>query len=296
MSILAIVKELMIDAQAAYLYWSTGHAVEVARLNGQDRRYYHSDEIFNGKQVMGLTLDTENRYVYWIVRSYESGSIVYRAPTSERIPMSHKIIPEKVSSLQHPNMQGPLCYFSEHLLWLQDDRNTVIGDLSGQNTAIINGISLIGLHMVAIMDPALHQYPGNLTSETITVLPNPVKLDSIRVEGTWRNFNVSWDPVTNINYGTVFYEVKFADYINTNSNPEITTETSMTYNNSDRILPYSVLEVTVKAFTYWGTAVHSRTMLRSPQSVPSQPTNVRVFVEFNREPLGEENDVFVTFR
>lgn len=97
MSILAIVKELMIDSMEAYLYWSTGHAVEVARLNGQDRRYYHSDEIFNGKQVMGLTLDTENRYVYWIVRSYESGSIVYRAPTSERIPMSHKIVPEKVS-------------------------------------------------------------------------------------------------------------------------------------------------------------------------------------------------------
>lgn len=96
MSILAIVKELIIDSLEAYLYWSTGHAVEVARLNGQDRRYYHSDEIFNGKQVMGLTLDTENRYVYWIVRSYESGSILYRAPTSERIPMNQKIEPKKV--------------------------------------------------------------------------------------------------------------------------------------------------------------------------------------------------------
>ncbi|XP_006622853.1 proto-oncogene tyrosine-protein kinase ROS isoform X3 [Apis dorsata] len=296
MSILAIVKELMIDSLEAYLYWSTGHAVEVARLNGQDRRYYHSDEIFNGKQVMGLTLDTENRFVYWIVRSYESGSIVYRAPTSERISMSHKIVPEKISALQHPNMQGPLCYFSEHLLWLQDDRNAVIGDLSGQNTAIINGITLSGLHMVAIMDPALHQYPKNFTSETVTVLPNAVNYDSIRVEGTWRNFNISWDPVENINYGTVFYEVKFADYINTNSNPEITTETSMPYNNSEQILPYSVLEVTVKAFTYWETAHHTRKILRSPQSVPSQPTNSRAFIEFHKEPLSENIDIFAIFR
>ncbi|XP_015109279.1 proto-oncogene tyrosine-protein kinase ROS [Diachasma alloeum] len=296
MSILAIVKELIIDSQEAYLYWSTGHAVEVARLNGLDRRYYHSDEIFNGKQVMGLTLDTENRFVYWIVRSYESGSIVYRAPTSERIPMSQKIVPERVSTLQHPNMQGPLCYFSEHLLWLQDDRNAVIGDLTGQNTAVINGISLIGLHMVAVVDPALHQYPENLTSETISVIPNAVGLDSIRVEGSWRNFSVSWAPVTNINYGTVFYEVKFADYINTNSNAEITTETSLPYNNSDQILPYSILEVTVKAFTYWGTAPHSRKMLRSPQSVPSQPTNVRAFVEHYRAPTIEDVDIFVTFR
>ncbi|XP_023290821.1 proto-oncogene tyrosine-protein kinase ROS isoform X2 [Orussus abietinus] len=296
MSILAIVKELMIDSLEAYLYWSTGHAVEVARLNGQDRRYYHSDEIFNGKQVMGLTLDTENRYVYWIVRSYESGSIVYRAPTSERIPMSHKILPEKVSALQHPNMQGPLCYFSEHLLWLQDDQNAVIGDLSGQNTAVINGITLSGLHMVAIMDPALHQYPENLTSETIVVLPEAVNLDSIRVEGTWRNFSVSWDPVKNINYGTVFYEVKFADYINTNSNAEITTETTMPYNNSEQILPYSVLEVTVKAFTYWETSHHTRKILRSPQSVPTQPTNARAFVEFHKEPLSESAEIFIIFR
>ncbi|XP_076178506.1 receptor protein-tyrosine kinase sevenless isoform X1 [Ptiloglossa arizonensis] len=296
MSILAIVKELMIDSLEAYLYWSTGHAVEVARLNGQDRRYYHSDEIFNGKQVMGLTLDTENRYVYWIVRSYESGSIVYRAPTSERIPMSHKIVPEKVSSLQHPNMQGPLCYFSEHLLWLQDDRNAVIGDLSGQNTAIINGITLSSLHMVAVMDPALHQYPKNLTSETVVVLPNAVNYNSIRVEGTWMNFNISWDPVENINYGTVFYEVKFADYINTNSNPEITTETSMPYNNSEQIWPYSALEVTVKAFTYWETAHHTRRTLRSPQSVPTEPTNPRAFIEFHKEPLTENVDIFAIFR
>ncbi|XP_011346152.2 proto-oncogene tyrosine-protein kinase ROS isoform X2 [Ooceraea biroi] len=296
MSILAIVKELMIDSLEAYLYWSTGHAVEVARLNGQDRRYYHSDEIFNGKQVMGLTLDTENRYVYWIVRSYESGSIVYRAPTSEKIPMNHKIVPEKVSALQHPNMQGPLCYFSEHLLWLQDDRNAVIGDLSGQNTAVINGITLSGLHMVAVMDPAFHQYPKNLTSETVVVLPNAVNLDSIRVEGTWRNFNISWDPVKNINYGTVFYEVKFADYINTNSNPEITIETTMPYNNSDQILPYSVLEVTVKAFTYWETAHHSRKILRSPQSVPTQPTSPRAFIEFCKEVPSDVTNITAIFR
>ncbi|XP_011637649.1 proto-oncogene tyrosine-protein kinase ROS isoform X2 [Pogonomyrmex barbatus] len=296
MSILAIVKELMIDSLEAYLYWSTGHAVEVARLNGQDRRYYHLDEIFNGKQVMGLTLDTENRYVYWIVRSYESGSIVYRAPTSERIPMNHKIIPEKVSVLQYPNMQGPLCYFSEHLLWLQDDRNAVIGDLFGQNTAVINGITLSGLYMVAVMDPALHHYPKNLTSETVVVLPNAVDLDSIRVEGTWRNFNISWDPVKNINYGTVFYEVKFADYINTNSNPEITIETTMFYNNSDQIVPYSVLEVTVKAFTYWETAHHSRKILRSPESEPSQPTSPRAFVEFYKKLLSNDIDIFTIFR
>lgn len=201
-----------------------------------------------------------------------------------------------MSALQHLNIQGPLCYFSEHLLWLQDDRNAVIGDLFGQNTAIINGITLSGLRMVAVMDPALHGYPRNLTSESIVVLPNAVDLDSIRVEGTSGKFNVSWDPVDNINYGTVFYEVKFLDHINTNSNAEITSETSMSYNNSERIEPYSLLEVTVKAFTYWETAHHSRKVLRSPQSLPSEPTNPRLFVENHREPLNERMETVVIFR
>ncbi|XP_012264218.2 proto-oncogene tyrosine-protein kinase ROS isoform X2 [Athalia rosae] len=296
MSILAIVKELMIDSLEAYLYWSTGHAVEVSRLNGQDRRYYHSDEIFNGKQVMGLTLDTENKSVYWIVRSYESGSVLYRAPTSERIPMNQEIVPEKLSALQHSNMQGPLCYFSEHLLWLQDDRNAVIGDLSGQNTAVINGITLSGLQMVAIMDHALHQYPKNLSSENITVLPSAVNVDSIRVVGNWSKFNVSWDPVRNTNYGTVFYEVKYADHINTNANPEITKETTIAYNNSERFSPYAILEVTIKAFTYWGMSHHTRKILRSPQAEPSHPTNPRGFVEFNKKPLSDDTDISIVFR
>lgn len=146
------------------------------------------------------------------------------------------------------------------------------------------------------MDPALHQYPKNLTSETVKVSPDAVDFNSIRVEGTWRNFNISWDPVKNVNYGTVFYEVKFADYINTNSNPEITIETTIPYNNSDQILPYSVLEVTVKAFTYWETAHNSRKILKSPQSVPTQPTFPRAFVdkEFRHEFITD--DRLVIFR
>ena len=202
----------------------------------------------------------------------------------------------QISTLQHPNIQGPLCYFSQHLLWLQDNKNAVIGDLSGQNTAIINGITLFNLYMVSILDPGLHQYPESLTSENIVVLPHAVDLNSIRVEGTWRNFNISWNPVTNINYGTVFYEVKFADHINTNSNPEITTETSVPYNNSEKILPYTLLEVTIKAFTYWETAHHTRKILRSPQSVPSQPINPRAYVEFHKDPLNDNANIVIIFR
>jgi proto-oncogene tyrosine-protein kinase ROS len=47
---LTVAKELNIDATEAYIYWSTGHAVECARLNGKNRRTYYPAELFSGKQ------------------------------------------------------------------------------------------------------------------------------------------------------------------------------------------------------------------------------------------------------
>lgn len=43
------------------------------------------------------------------------------------------------------------------------------------------------------------------------VIPKPVTQSSIRVSGSWETFNISWNPVTNVNYGQVVYEVKVRD-------------------------------------------------------------------------------------
>lgn len=48
--ILTLAKELNIDSIKAYLYWSTGYAVECAHLNGVDRMEYHHAKLFSGKQ------------------------------------------------------------------------------------------------------------------------------------------------------------------------------------------------------------------------------------------------------
>jgi len=53
-----------------------------------------------------------------------------------------------------------LSYLSDHLLWLQDDRNAVVADLNGQSAAVISGMALSGLHTVAAWDPDLHRIPG----------------------------------------------------------------------------------------------------------------------------------------
>ncbi|XP_021913370.1 proto-oncogene tyrosine-protein kinase ROS isoform X3 [Zootermopsis nevadensis] len=293
--ILTVAKELNIDAIQAYIYWSTGHAVECARLNGKNRRTYYPAELFSGKQVMGLTLDVDRRAVYWIVRSYE-GSTLFQAPTAEEIPQGEEIYPIKEMSLQHSHMQGPLCYFGDHLLWLQDDRNAVIGDLNGQNTAVISGTSLSGLNMVAVLDSALHHYPNTSVSDDINVIPEPVCLPSIHITGTWDKFLIKWDPVTNVNYDQVFYEVKIYDFSKTDfSEPKVTVEPLVRYWNPGMI-PYSRLQITIKAFTYWGASPQVRAIMHSPPSVPTEPTNPRVFVSYSRNPVREDQDVMAVFR
>lgn len=48
--IVTLARELNIDSINAYLYWSNGHSVECARLNGAERRPYYSGQLFSGKQ------------------------------------------------------------------------------------------------------------------------------------------------------------------------------------------------------------------------------------------------------
>jgi len=48
--ILTIAKELSVDSEHAFIYWSTGHAVENARLNGENRTVYYPAQLFSGKQ------------------------------------------------------------------------------------------------------------------------------------------------------------------------------------------------------------------------------------------------------
>lgn len=55
MPIVTVAKELTIDSLGAYIYWNTGHAVEAARLNGENKIVYFPAQLFSGKQGMFRT-------------------------------------------------------------------------------------------------------------------------------------------------------------------------------------------------------------------------------------------------
>ncbi|XP_045468365.1 proto-oncogene tyrosine-protein kinase ROS isoform X2 [Harmonia axyridis] len=289
LSISAVAKELEIDSVKAYIYWSTGYAVECAHLNGVDKIDYRKAKFFSGKQVMGLTLDMDHKNLYWIVRGSE-GSNLFKAPMAGYIDTKH-ITVEKVANLRNP-LEGPLSYFHNRLLWLQDDKTAVVSDLLGQNIATLRESAITDLTTVYVVDPTLHNLPesDSIKIEDIVVIPNIVQRNSIKVFGNSDSFNVSWYPVTNVNYGTVFYEVQI-DNLSRNNSTIITTHPSIKY--WQKVTPYTKLNMSIRAFTYWGTSPEMKANIFSPPSTPSEPINVRSFVQ---NMIDNENNVTIRFR
>ncbi|XP_059618544.1 protein sevenless isoform X2 [Phlebotomus argentipes] len=286
--ILAVAKELRIDSLRGFIYFSTGHAVESCRLNGKNRRTYYSVELYSGLQVMGLTLDMDNQLVYWIVRRYDSSSL-YSAQMAGSFASNMSVTETK---LGEASLQGPLTHFSDRLMWLQDNRTVIVGDMMGKNLAQINNTKLNGIRAISVIDPTHHIYPSNLTF--INVIPNQVKNHTIKIRGVWTSFEIIWEPVSNVNYGQVFYEIR----IHASGHKDIVKEVMepIWHHRSHSLQPYSPLDITVRAFTFWGSALPTRSHIHSPPAKPTTPTNPRIFITHYDDPLRGGLNLTATFR
>ncbi|RVE41944.1 hypothetical protein evm_013412 [Chilo suppressalis] len=267
--IVTVAKELTIDSLEAYIYWNTGHAVEAAKLNGENKMVYYPAQLFSGKQVMGLTADLEKKWVYWLVRSYD-GSELHRAPTADQIVYgANEITGSLVTRLAGTATLGPLCYFSGRLVWVQDASRAVVSDLAGRYTAEL----IPRVHIIAVRDPTLHA-----NSETLIAIPETIDASSIAVVGDWDSFNVTWAPATriNINNSRVYYDVSLnfpgqTKIERTVEEPWVTVQAGVS--------PYSTLQVSVRAHTAWGGGAPARATARSPQAPPAPPRKPRVYVQ-----------------
>ncbi|XP_075975168.1 receptor protein-tyrosine kinase sevenless [Anticarsia gemmatalis] len=268
--IVTVAKELTIDSLGAYIYWNTGHAVEAARLNGENKMVYYPAQLFSGKQVMGLTADLEKKWLYWLVRSYD-GSELHRAPTADQI--SHgisEVSGSLVTRLPGTATLGPLCYFSGRLVWVQDASRAVVSDLAGRYTAEL----VPRVHVIAVRDPTLHA-----NSDSFIAIPETINSSSIAVVGEWDHFNVTWDPATrvNVNNSRVYYDVNL--HFPGQYKIEKTVEVAWVEVHERSVAPYSAMEATVRAHTHWGGGAAARAMLHSPQAAPSAPRAPRVYVQ-----------------
>ncbi|XP_026748879.2 proto-oncogene tyrosine-protein kinase ROS isoform X1 [Galleria mellonella] len=273
--IVTVAKELTIDSLGAYIYWNTGHAVEAARLNGENKMVYYPAQLFSGKQVMGLTADFEKKWLYWLVRSYD-GSELHRAATADQISQGiSEVSGSLVTRLAGTATLGPLCYFSGRLVWVQDASRAVVSDLSGKYTAEL----VPRVHVIAVRDPTLHA-----NSESLIAIPETINSSSIAVVGKWDRFNVTWAPAArvNVNNSRVYYDVSL--HFSGQHKIERTVEApwlEVVWQGgvAGGVAPYSAADVSVRAHTAWGGGAAARARLHSPPAPPAAPRAPRLYVQ-----------------
>ncbi|GAB6030941.1 hypothetical protein CHUAL_007766 [Chamberlinius hualienensis] len=278
--IMTIAKDLNIDSMNGYIYWTTSHTVECSRLNGGDKKMYFQTGIFSGNTVIGLTLDSSNHLIYWIVWGF-NGAELHKAPTASYYLFSTTNgsslrLPDQFKPLKEENlMNGPLRYFSNRLLWIYNDTVALVSSTNGTHVAQMkissNFKSLITMTIVQSRSRQRIKNDGELM-----VIPSAVDINSVKILGRWDNFNISWTPITNINYGNVFYEVRVDDKNATDG--MMTSYPIYSSPSLSTIPPYTEITVAVRAFTYWASAKRIIKTMRTPMSTPSQPINPRAFV------------------
>jgi proto-oncogene tyrosine-protein kinase ROS len=202
LQLVTMAREIAVDSFKGLLLWSTGHSLEMSRLNGYSHGTLFQTGLFSGAQIMGITLDTDQSRIYWITRS-STGSKLQRLSYNIRGAQ----LPMVIANYDDMTIAGPIRYFNDRLIWLQGSSEAVITDLYGQGKSTLKIGTISNITNLHVKDQSSLRYPGGLSKNRVQVNPDPVMKWSIVIGGKWNNFTIQWHPVNNTNYGKVLYEV-----------------------------------------------------------------------------------------
>lgn len=269
-------KEIAIDSQNGFLYWSTMYAIKYSLLNGMKKS---QGELYRATEIKSITVNSVERVLYWIAVNGQGEAHLYRtnlvsqSSTSPHSSFEPAVV--AVTSLPDLNLIGPVATFADRLFWRQTEHNEVkISDSQAKAFAIIKE-----LRDVTAFD--IIDYQQNLINSTRCVVPDAISLELVEIEGTWENFTLIWAPVVNVNYGQVFYDLVLEDQHEKRINI-VLNETHFNYpNNLKPLKPYSQIKIAIRPFTYWASARQVVLSLHTPSSIPSKPRDIRVFTEIS---------------
>ncbi|NXP70849.1 ROS1 kinase, partial [Ramphastos sulfuratus] len=286
-----LVKDLAVDSVSGYLYWATMYSVESARLNGEEYLVLQEQPQFSGRQVVGLTLDLTYGFLYWLVQDSLCLNL-YRVSLCNE-SCGDALITEFAGWSTSETSQGALEYYSGRLFW--------INSLQFITTQEVNQSLSIPFSQPAefaaftLVHTSLKPLPGNF-SFAPKVIPDPVPESSFKIKGNSSCFHVTWNPSTNVEWGTVFY------CVGSRSLQPLESERCLPPHNLivpsyqvDWLEPFVLFDFTVTPYTYWGKAATTSVLLRAPEGVPSAPTNPRIYVSQSNL-HGKDKKVLVELR
>ncbi|NWS95224.1 ROS1 kinase, partial [Mionectes macconnelli] len=300
------VKDLVVDSVNGCLYWATVYSVESARLNGEEYLMLQEQLQFSGKQVVGLTLDLTQGFLYWLVQDSLCLHLNRASLCKERC--GNGIITEFAAWSTSEISQGALEYYSGRLFWI--NRLQFITTQEVNQSLSIPFSQPAEFTAFTLVHTSLKPLPGNL-SFAPKVIPDAVPESSFRIKGNSSSFHITWSPSTKVEWGDVFYCVGSKALQSLKSerclHPHNLTVPSY---QVDWLEPFALFDFTVTPYTYWGKAPTTSVSLRAPEGVPSAPTNPRIYVlrqnlhksdekvlvEFRWDRPERENGVLTQFR
>lgn len=274
---------LCIDALKGILYWNTKDSIQVSYLNGMHITQYQPFSFT--RTIIAMTIDLDSHVIYWVQNDmgshelYKADMIGYGNPY---VNTSIKFITRQ----KRPQRMTRLQYYSNHLFWTDDQSQLVISDMSGRNISRISKANSRILSF-SLFHPSMHKYPDGLDEHTVKVVPDKISPESVKVEGNWSVFKLSWRKATEINYGEVYYQMNLIVEEFKEHNKTLDLQ-SPEYTISN-LPPYTAMTVSLQALTYYGASEWTTLKIHSPMSVPNEPINPRVYIN-ERKDLSSSNE------
>ncbi|XP_039101958.1 proto-oncogene tyrosine-protein kinase ROS [Hyaena hyaena] len=281
-----LVNDMVVDAVGGYLYWTTLYSVESTRLNGESSLVLQTQPWFSGKKVVALTLDLSGGLLYWLVQDSQCIHL-YTAVLRGRSTRATNITEFAAWSTSEIS-RNTLMYYSGRLFWINGFRIITAQEI-GQRTSV-SVLEAAKFNQFTIIQTSLKPLPGNF-SVTPKVIPDSVQESSFRIEGNASSFQILWNPPPAVGWGIIFYSVDFSSHSKflaseQQLSPVFTVE---------GLEPYTLFNLSVTPYTYWGKGPKTSLSLRAPETVPSAPQNPRIFIS----PSGKyhnQDKVVVEFR
>jgi proto-oncogene tyrosine-protein kinase ROS len=282
------VKELRLDSINAFMYWSTGHAIEVASMNALLKYKYFQISPFSGNSVQGLAIDYNQQKLFFTVKTTEQ-NILYSGQLltvdldvkrTEPLYTVHASLPASFS------LTGPIVAYSGKLLWLSHDNKAVITDQQAANPAVISPNQQV--FSLALIDRHEQNALDKLSSIPI-VTPSSIDKTSIKIDGQPSNFTISWQAVRNVNFGQVRYELiletqekLFELHLKEPRYQYPSTSTPIDQSIASGPLP--VFKIAIRAYTSWAYSRRTVIFPKSSASRGESSANKPLFFEPPRRP------------
>ena len=281
----AICQDLTIDSLGSQMCWvSLRNKVQCARLNGTGLATVYKVSQWSDSFITGLALDTVTTGRMYIMKKDYLTVTILSKTIGDLADIVGSTWREEVH-FDSVKYSGPLGISFGKLTWLRQDNQLVIYDLEGKSVASkkLTEPGEDQIRAYAISQNPSQKFPDSVTS--LNVIPEPVNPDSIQ----FSQGRVTWDPVTNINYGKVSYDVLVSGG-NTEDKPLFHNTGTNSFHLADYMTspfgPNSEFSVKIVSKTDWASSAGHPTVSKTfltPQMPPAKPGNLRAYHENNND-------------